>query len=218
MKRVLSPSYDLQKCGLETVESLCRLHHGYGSVSATATYTFAVYEDGKPVAAYAWQPPPPGAALAVCPEAPSGVLALSRMVAVPREERTLNHVSKPLRRQMLRLIDRGRWPVLVTYHDEGQGHTGHVYKCSGWALTKRGELRAFYVDERGRRSSRYANGLTGGRRLAKGGTTRVHRWEQWACERGQAAAWMAANGWVRVPVAGKVWRSGNPAYTWKKVA
>lgn len=42
--------------------------------------------------------------------------------------RTFSHggsVSKPLRRQMRVEIDRGRWPVLITYSDEGQGHTGH---------------------------------------------------------------------------------------------
>jgi len=88
------------------------------------------------VAAYAWQPPPPGASRAVCPEAPEGVLALSRMVAVPRDERRLQHVSTPLRRQMRVLIDRGRWPVLVTYSDEGQGHTGNavVPQCGAIAI------------------------------------------------------------------------------------
>ncbi len=211
-------SYDLRECPLSVVDALCASHHGYGAASATATYSFAVYEDGRAVAAYAWQPPPPGAAKSVCPESPAGVLALSRMVAVDRAARRLNHVSKPLRRQMNRLIDRSRWPVLVTYHDEGQGHTGHVYKCSGWTLTKRGELRAFYLDERGRRASRYANGQSGGRLLLKGGTTRIHRWEHWICPRGEALAWMTSHGWRRVPIPGKVWRSGNAAHRWERAS
>jgi hypothetical protein len=216
MKRELS--YDLRECSLEVVNALCVAHHGYGAASATATYCFAVYEDKKPVAAYAWQPPPYGAAKSVCPEAPASVLALSRMAAVERSVRRLNHISKPLRRQMNRLIDRGRWPVLVTYHDEGQGHTGHVYKCSGWTLTKPGELRAFYVNAKGNRASRYSNGKTGGRSLAKGGQTRIHRWEHWVCERGEAARWMTDHGWRRVPILGKVWKSGNQAYAWKKAS
>lgn len=206
--------YDLRECSLAEVRELCRAHHGYGSAGGIATYSFAVYEAGRPVAAYAWQPPPPGAALAVCPEAPAGVLSLSRMVAVPRAERLLNHVSRPLRRQMHTLIDRGRWPVLVTYHDEGQGHTGHVYKCSGWELSGGGRERSVYVDDDGHRASRYSNGVSGGRALTGAGKTRLHRWEHWACERGDAANWMAKNGWTRVTIAGRTWRSGKPACRW----
>jgi hypothetical protein len=207
-------SYDLRACHLSEVDALCKRFHGYGGAGGTSTYAFAVYEDGAPVAAYAWQPPPPGAAKSVCPEQPGAVLSLSRMVATDRSMRKLNHVSKPLRRQMTHLIDRGRWPVLVTYHDEGQGHTGHVYKCSGWTLTRHGELRTFFVDAEGGRISPYSNGKMRGESLRVGGRTRVHRWEHWACERGQAAAWMSAHGWRREVIPGKVWRSGNPACRW----
>jgi hypothetical protein len=48
------------------------------------------------------------------------------------------------------LIDRTRWPVLVTYSDIGQGHTGHVYKCSGWEKVGEPERRC----PLGRRRSR----------------------------------------------------------------
>lgn len=108
------------------VLGLFEKHHAYAGISKSTTYLFAVEEAGHCIAAFAWQPPPPGAAQSICGEAPHGVLALSRMVAVPRAERELRHISKPLRRQMKDLIDRTRWPVLVTYSDEGLGHTGHV--------------------------------------------------------------------------------------------
>jgi tRNA U34 5-carboxymethylaminomethyl modifying GTPase MnmE/TrmE len=65
--------------------------------------------------------------------------------ALPREERRLRHISKPLKRQMRDLIDRTRWPVLVTYSDEGQGHLGHVYKCSGWQKTTRKRAQVLSV-------------------------------------------------------------------------
>ena len=196
---------------------MCERYHGYGSAGNWSTYTFGVLEGGVLVAAYAWQPPPPGAARAVCPEAPQGVLALSRMVAVPAEERRLNHVSKPLRRQMRKLIDRTRWPVLVTYSDEGQGHTGHVYKCSGWEPTLKAK-RPFFVDEGGDRASSYSNGKHGGRALTRGGRTTMQRWEHWACPRGQAAEWMKLHGWRRELIPGRVWRSGNQAYTYARLA
>lgn len=203
---------DLRPCPLGVVAELCRAHHGYASAGRVAAYAFAVYEGGVPVAAFAWQPPPPGCARAVCPEAPYAVLALSRMVAVPRAERALRHISKPLRHQMRHMIDRGRWPVLVTFHDVGQGHTGHVYKCSGW---ERGpeSIAETRTGEDGSRISRYSNGVTSTERGARGLTTIV-RWEHWACARGEAAAHVEAGGWRRVPT-GRVYASGAPAYRWE---
>lgn len=209
----LAPSYLLDGCELGVVRDLCERFHGYGSVGNNSTYGFAVWEDERPVAAYIWQPPAPGAARNVCPEAPHAVLALSRMVAVPREERHLRHVSRPLRRQMRVLIDRTRWPVLVTYSDEGQGHTGHVYKCSGWMPTRRSR-RPVFVDKQGRRVSSYSNGKHDTSRVKRDGWTWVQRWEHWACERGMAHVWLDANGWRRVPIPGAKWRSGNQAYTY----
>jgi hypothetical protein len=119
---------------------------------------------------------------------------------------------------MRALIDRTRWPVLVTFSDEGQGHTGYVYKCSGWQATKRGP-RPVYEDSVGRRASSYSNGRHGGREdVTRAGTTIMQRWEHWACPRGEALRWMTQHGWRRIPVVGKVWRSGNPAYTWVREA
>lgn len=212
-----SIGYEIRSITLKEVRKLCEQYHGYGSAGGASVYAFGVFEDGVLVAAYSWQPPPPGAARDVCPEAPQGVLALSRMVAVPREERKLNHVSKPLRRQMKVLIDRTRWPVLLTYSDEGQGHTGHVYKCAGWKPTSTAK-RPFFLNEDGKRASSYSNGKTGGRALTRGGDTTIQRWEHWACEKGEALKWMESHGWKRVAIPGKVWRSGNQAYTYEKVA
>lgn len=208
-------SYDMRRCDLATVAELVTAFHGYGSMGRSITYAFAVYESGRPVAVYAWQPPPPGAARAVCPECPAGVLALSRMAAVPRDARQLRHVSVPLRAQMRQEIDRGRWPVLLTYSDEGQGHTGHVYKCSGWEKTV-SSIRPYFTDEAGNRASSYSNGRHGTRKLTRSGTTVIQRWEHWACDRGAAAVHMEAAGWCREPVPGHVWKSGNQAYTWVK--
>lgn len=206
----------IEPCSLNVVRDLCAQYHGYGSAGGVAVYAWAVVESGQPVAAYSWQPPAPGAAADVCAEAPAGVLALSRMVAVPKAERKLKHVSKPLRRQMHRLIDRTRWPVLVTFSDEGQGHTGYVYQCAGWEKTTRKRVPVF-EDDQGRRASRYANGKTGGRDLIRIGWTWVQRWEHWICERGRAAEWMADHGWVRRAI-NRTYRSGNPAFRWEQAA
>lgn len=206
----------LERCSLEIVRDLCVRFHGYGSAGNASVYAWAVIENGVPIAGYSWQPPPPGAASSVCPEAPAGVLALSRMVAVPKSERVLRHVSKPLRQQMRRLIDRTRWPVLVTYYDEGQGHTGHVYKCSGWQKTTR-TRRPVFTNEEGARVSSYSNGSHRSRKLVAAGHTWIQRWEHWACPQGEADLWMENYGWHRVAT-GHKYRSGNPAFKWERHA
>lgn len=135
------------------------------------------------------------------------------MVAVPKGGRRLKHISKPLKRQMRHLIDRTRWPVLVTYSDEGQGHNGFVYECSGWTKTVRNK-RAVNENARGQRCSSYSNGKSGTRDLIRVGSTWIQRWEHWACTHGDAANWMADHGWRRVPVVGKHWANGSQAHTY----
>ena len=176
-----------------------------------ATYAFGVFEDGRCVAGYAWQPPPFGSANAVCPEFHHGVLSLSRMVAVPKEHRKLKHVSKPLMVQMKTLIDRRRWPVLITYSDSSVGHTGYVYQCSGFEKTSSRKVK-MVRDESGQRVSQYQNGL----RVSAEGmlveSATIQRWEHWACERGTANTFAADAGWRVVALAGKVWASGKQAH------
>ena len=208
-------TYDIRPVKIDVVKEMCEQFHSYASAGSIATYAFAVFENEIPVVVFAWQPPPPGAAQAACPEAPEGVLALSRMVAVPKSKRQLRHISKPLRRQMKYLIDRTRWPVLITYSDEGQGHTGHVYKCSGWHPTERSK-HIFYVDKEGRRASHITSEQENDRGLKQQGRTILQRWEHRICPPGTAKEWMSRNGWYRAKIPGRTWRSGNPAYCWRR--
>lgn len=204
-------SYQIERVSAKDVARLFEDYHAYGGMSKSQTYLWAVIEDGRPVAAYSWQPPPYGCARSVLPDAPWGVLSLSRMVAVPRSERALNHISKPLRHQMKSLIDRTRWPALVTFSDEGLQHRGHVYRCSGWQQTTRSE-RAQWVDANGRRTSTYRNGKHRMEGLTCIGRNYIQRWEHHIVPPGEAAEHMREHGWNRVPIPGKVWRSGKPAH------
>jgi hypothetical protein len=206
----------IERVSLADVRPLFERFHAYKGAGGTATYALGFVESGAIVAAFLWQPPAPGAALAVCPEAPYGVLALSRMVAVPRGERALRHISKPLRAIMRQVIDRGRWPVLVTYSDEGAGHTGHVYKCSDWHPTHRSRARVF-VDAAGVRTSCYCAGGARKAGLIDAGHTFIQRWEHRVCAPGAAAEHVKAAGWVR-QLTGKQWRSGAPAARWVRDA
>lgn len=207
-----TPSYELVEVTRADVLTLFADHHAYRSAGRVCTYAYAVLERGAPVAAFLWQPPPPQAAKAVCAACPQGVLSLSRMVAVPHDKREIRHISRPLRRQMRKLIDRTRWPVLVTYSDESVDHTGYVYKCSGWQPTERHKARTFTID--GARVSRYANGAAGVPEGATPGWAWIQRWEHNVCD--DPAALFAAH-WRSELVPGKVWRSGSPARTYVRI-
>lgn len=207
--------YDIRTATRDEVMPLFEAHHGYKSLGKLLTYIHAVYEGDRIVAAFAWSPPPPGASKSVCPEAPHAVLALVRMVAVPKSERTLKHISKPLRQIAKQHIDRTRWPVLISYSDEGQGHNGFVYECAGWTATKRAK-RSIAEDSTGARVSTYANGKRS--HHAKTGTTTLQRWESWIIPAGTVVSHMSENGWTREAIPNKVWSSGSQAYRYVKRA
>jgi hypothetical protein len=200
----------LRPIALRDARALVERFHGYGACGNTATYCVgAVRPSGEVIAAWIWLPPPPGAALAVSPGDRRGALGLSRMVAIPREERPdLPKLSKALRLIARDHIDRTRWPVLVTYSDASQGHVGHVYKCAGWQ--REGERKApFFEDADGRRVSTYVDGK---HRSAEGmtrGTATLTRWVHRACPRGEEGAWLARS--FDDVDAGHAWKNGKRA-------
>lgn len=78
-----------------------------------------------------WLPPTRRAAEGVAGEAWRGVLSLSRLAVDPELPR---NAASFLLAGAMRLLDRERWPVLLTYADSEQGHTGAIYKATGWVL------------------------------------------------------------------------------------
>lgn len=65
-----------------------------------------------------------------------GVICLSRLVIVPGIPK---NAATFLLSRSRKLIDRARWPCLVTYADTWQGHTGGIYRADNWTyagLTK----------------------------------------------------------------------------------
>lgn len=115
-------------------EALCRAYHYSQSCPNTGTYRHALQPAADPFAAAmgiaVWIPPTRTAGVHIAGEERCQmVLALSRLVVCP--EIPTNGASFLLGRSM-RLIDRERWPVLVTYADTAQGHTGAIYKATNW--------------------------------------------------------------------------------------
>lgn len=133
-------------------------HHYAGGASNTATYLHGLYRKGSIECCGVawWIPPTKSAALATYPERWQGVLCLSRLVILPGMPK--NACSFLLARSRA-LIDSIKWPCLVTYADEWQGHTGQIYRADNWKyMGKTKPERTYQID--GRMTSRKAGGRT----------------------------------------------------------
>lgn len=113
-------------------QHLVELHHYAGGAANTATYRHGLIRrdaPGRIMGAAIWIPPTKSAALATYPEDWRGVLALSRFVIAPDVPK---NAATFLLARSRKAIDRRRWPCLVTYADEWQGHDGLIYRLDGW--------------------------------------------------------------------------------------
>lgn len=129
--------WEVRPCHLDLCQALVRRYHYSHGGSNTAAYTCGLWRreqwlDSDCFGVSWWLPPTKTAGASVEPSNPQGVLAMSRLVCVPAAPK--NSCSFLIRHSM-RFIDRKRWPVLVTYADEWQGHEGGIYKAladAGW--------------------------------------------------------------------------------------
>jgi hypothetical protein len=81
----------------------------------------------------------------------------------------------------IRAVPRATWPVLLTYADTAEGHTGAIYRATNWA---------FVAEVKG--SDNWADPITGERRGRKRGG------------RNLSAAEMREAGYVRLPTLPKL--------------
>ena len=139
-ERLKAKEWEVQTIGMERASELVREFHYSGGGSNTAVYRHGLFPagcfmDAHCVGVASWIPPTPDAARATYPENWQGVLSLSRLAIGPAPK---NAASFLLGRSM-QLIDRERWPCLVTYADTWRGHTGAIYRATNWqyvGLTK----------------------------------------------------------------------------------
>lgn len=103
--------------------------HYAGGAPNTGVYRHGLFNGPDLQGVALWLPPTRRAAESVNRDNPRGVLALSRLCVAP--EVPTNGASFLLGRSM-RLIDRAKWPTLLTYADTREGHTGAIYKATNW--------------------------------------------------------------------------------------
>ena len=111
-------------------EHMIRNWHYSRSVTNTATYCHGlIAPDWSHWGVALWIPPTKGAAQTVSDEW-RGVLSLSRLVCLPGAPKL---AASFLLGRSMKLIDRARWPVLLTYADTRLGHTGAIYRATNWS-------------------------------------------------------------------------------------
>lgn len=145
---------------LSVARSMVAAWHYSRGGSNTRVYCHGLYPKGwfwesECVGVAWWLPPTKSAAMSFDANW-NGVLALSRLVVSP--DVPTNAESFLIRRSM-GLIDRKRWPVLVTYADSWQKHNGTIYRAAGWKEVGQSKPERRYVKD-GKMASRKAGPKT----------------------------------------------------------
>ncbi len=129
--RLRRSDWEVRTVDLAVAQELVRQHHYSRGGANTATYMHGLFRKGSDWCEGVawWIPPTKTAANATYPDNWRGVLALTRLAIAPEVPK---NVASFLLGASMRLIDRGKWPCLVTYADEMQGHTGAIYRATNW--------------------------------------------------------------------------------------
>lgn len=131
-----SADWEVRQVNDKTADRLvARLHYAGGSAKQSC-YLHGLFEFGEPwdencMGVAHWLPPTRAVGKCLLPSNPNGVLSLSRLCVEPSVP---GNGATFLMARSMRRVDRARWPVLVTYADEMQGHTGRIYLATGWAF------------------------------------------------------------------------------------
>lgn len=144
---IKASQWEVRPTSLSLVQKLVRLYHYAAGGSNTSVYCHglfprgAVWDDQCGGVAW-WLPPTKSAAFNTYPEDCQGVLSLSRLVILPGVPKG---AATYLLANSLKLIDRKRWPCLVTYADEYRDHQGGIYRLMGWEYLGKTEPQPVYV-------------------------------------------------------------------------
>lgn len=127
-------AWRVRPVSLDCARAMVVAHHYGKGGSNTAVATFGVMPadtifEADAVAVAWFLPPTKICGASVWPDDPQAVVALSRLVATPAAPK---NTASFLLRHAVRLLDRERWPIVVTFADEWQGHTGGIYRAAGW--------------------------------------------------------------------------------------
>jgi hypothetical protein len=153
--------WEVRAVDIDVGERLVQRFHYAAGAANTKTYLHGLFPRGshweQECRGVAWWiPPTRDAAEALAGEDWGGVLALSRLAIEPGMP---GNAATFLMAASVRMVDRSRWPWLVTYADEWRGHTGAIYRATGWRDAGETAPEAVYTLN-GRMVARKAGGRT----------------------------------------------------------
>ena len=153
--------YLVRDIPLVQAQKMVREYHYSRGGANTATFRHGLFHKDYPeelLGVAWWIPPTKSAALATHPSNWQGVLALSRLVVVPKVPK--NGASYLLGQSERMIRKHPRWECLVTYADTWQGHTGAIYKATNWTYIGETSPESVWVDSTGRMVARKAGPKT----------------------------------------------------------
>lgn len=130
--RLQKQDYCVTNIPIELARNIVRQYHYTHGSSNTAVYTHGLFLKSDILTCLGiawWLPPTKAAALKSYPQNWQGVLSLSRLVILPDVPK---NACTFLLGQSRKMIDREKWPCLITYADTWQGHSGTIYKADNW--------------------------------------------------------------------------------------
>lgn len=142
--------YLIRACPLKEAKDMVRAHHYSKGSSNTAVYAHGLYEraNERLIGVALWLPPTRVACESVNRAEWRRVLSLTRLVCLPDAPK--NSASFLLSHSIQMIRKDGRFVSLVTYADEGQNHTGQIYRATNWKYIGRTGPYPRWVDSTGR--------------------------------------------------------------------
>ncbi len=130
MTHLYREDYSVAPCTIAEARSLVERFHYAGGASNTATDLHGLWRGSDILGVAWWLPTTRRAAESVAGDGWRRCVALSRLVVHP--DVPTNGCSFLLGRSIRILRRERRWDTLVTWADEGEGHTGAIYRATNW--------------------------------------------------------------------------------------
>ena len=145
-----SSEWFVDGANLKDAQRMVAEHHYARGGSNTAVYVHGLFhkESGELCGVAWWLPPTRVACESVNRAEWKKVLSLTRMVILPGVPK--NAASFLLGASVRMIRKDGRFVSLVTYADESQGHSGHVYRASNWGYVGRTGPYPRWISQDGR--------------------------------------------------------------------
>lgn len=130
---IRAKNYYVAPAPLKEAQAMVREHHYSKGGSNTAVYVHGLYEKATDqlLGVAWWLPPTRVACESVNKSEWKRVLSLTRLVCLPDAPK--NAASFLMGRSIELIRKDGRFVSLVTYADEGQNHTGAIYRATNWS-------------------------------------------------------------------------------------